>query len=103
MRDINTPKYILAGIDLDGLTAYHILRACDMAVCGMDLGCLTDDGVWRNRVEPRYWPDADEASAYMARIEDGTAGLAKGDRPLAWITEQPNDVAVNEPHSDGVL
>lgn len=102
MRHESFPKYLLVGIGEGRDIFWRIQRAQDMAVCGMELGIVTDDGVQLSRPKVREWVHCESAAHYLARLEDGSAGNGD-DVPLAWLPAN-SFLSVPPPaHIDGVL
>lgn len=99
MRDQKQPKYLVVGKQDDDIgTVYQIERLIDRAVCGVTNRITLDDGHVRE-LSPRVrqWMYAEGAVKYLQHILDGTAGLHKGDDPVAWIGGRP--AADPEPQS----
>lgn len=104
MRDPQQfPKHLLIGVANGDRVIWRIQRSSDMAICARGMNYTTDDGIDVYR-EPhvREWLNADAASAYLARLEDGTAGVYP-DSPVVWVEDPPFFTTPPPMHADGPL
>lgn len=102
MYDTSPQPYVLLGhVDGDVLV-WRVARSSDMALCGMELGHATDDGVLVSHPCIREWTNADAAMRYILHLESGEA-QHEADFPVVWVP--PADFFVLPPERivDGPL